>query len=65
MDQVDVNTLWQNFVDTITNHYADFEGRVGRARYWYYMLVVVVVGVVVGIVASFTTPLLSTLYSLA
>ena len=65
MDQIDINRLWQNFVDTITNHYADFEGRVSRARYWYYILVVVAIGVLVAIIASVTTHLVSTLYSLA
>ena len=65
MDQVDVNKLWQNFVDTITNHYFDFDGRVSRARFWYYILVVFAIGVIVAIVASITTHLLSTVYSLA
>ena len=52
MDQLDFNKLWQNFVDTITNHYTDFSGRVGRGQYWYYILVYVVVGIAVAIVGS-------------
>ena len=62
---MDFNRLWQNFVDTVQNHYADFSGRVGRAQFWYYVLVVIALAVLVGIVASVTTRLLSTLFSLA
>ncbi len=52
MDQIDINKLWQNFVDTITNHYTDFSGRVGRAQFWYYVLVYVVIGIGVAIVGN-------------
>lgn len=52
MDQVDLNKLWQNFLDTITNHYSDFNGRVGRSQFWYYVLVYVVVGFGVSIVGA-------------
>jgi len=67
MDQVDLNKLWQNFTDTITNHYSDLNGRVGRAQYWYYILVYVIVGVLISLVSSFMffAGALSTLYSLA
>ena len=64
MDQVDINKLWQNFQDTVTNHYMDFNGRIGRAQFWWYILVVVVIAVVAGIVASVTLHLISTLVSL-
>jgi uncharacterized membrane protein YhaH (DUF805 family) len=49
---MDVNKLWQNFVDTITNHYADFSGRVGRTQFWYFVLVYFVVGLAVAVVGS-------------
>lgn len=62
---MDFNVLWQNFVDTLTNHYVDFDGRVGRTKFWYYVLVVVVLAILVGIVATVTTRYLSTLFSLA
>jgi uncharacterized membrane protein YhaH (DUF805 family) len=65
MDQVDFNKLWQNFVDTVTNHYMDFNGRVGRAQFWWYVLVGFVIGIGVSIVAAITTHLVSTLYFLA
>jgi uncharacterized membrane protein YhaH (DUF805 family) len=52
MDEIDFNKLWQNFLDTVTNHYADFSGRVGRGRFWYYVLVYFVVGLGVSIIGS-------------
>jgi len=66
MDEIDFNKLWQNFVDTITNHYSDFSGRVGRSRFWYYVLVYFVVGLAVSIIGGilFTHGTLRALYSL-
>jgi len=52
MDQIDINKLWQNFLDTVTNHYTDFSGRVGRSQFWYYVLVYVVIGIGVAIVGN-------------
>jgi uncharacterized membrane protein YhaH (DUF805 family) len=49
MGQMDFNKLWQNFMDTVQNHYMDFAGRVGRAQFWYYILVVVVLGIAAAI----------------
>src|SRR6202012_132483 len=34
--QMDFNKLWANFLDTVQNHYVDFNGRVDRAQFWYY-----------------------------
>ena len=65
MGQMDINKLWQNFLDTFTNHYMDFNGRIGRTQFWYYVLVVFVIGLGVAIVASVTVRALSTLFSLA
>jgi uncharacterized membrane protein YhaH (DUF805 family) len=61
---MDVNKLWQNFLDNIQNHYADFSGRVGRPQFWYYMLAAFVIGIVVEIIAGVTTHLVSTIYTL-
>jgi len=52
VDQIDINKIWRNFVDTITNHYTDFNGRVGRPQFWYYVLAYVVIGIGVAIVGS-------------
>ena len=49
---MDFNKLWQNFLDTVQNHYMDFNGRVGRARFWYFVLVCVVVGIIAGIIGA-------------
>jgi uncharacterized membrane protein YhaH (DUF805 family) len=66
MDQINVNQLWQHFVDTVTNHYLDFEGRISRAHYWYYILVYVVIAIAVSIVANIIgLPFLSSLLGLA
>lgn len=66
MDNMDINRLWQNWLDTITNHYADFNGRVGRPQFWYYVLVTVVLGIGVAIVANIVwMPGLSSIFSLA
>jgi uncharacterized membrane protein YhaH (DUF805 family) len=65
MENLDINRLWQNYVDTITNHYVDFNGRVGRPQFWYFILVDIVIAIGVAIVASITIRALSDLYSLA
>ncbi len=64
MGPIDFNKVWQNFLDTLTNHYVDFNGRVDRMQFWFYIAVVFVVSLAVAVVASFTTHLLSTLLSL-
>ena len=66
MDGIDPNKLWQNFVDTVSNHYSDFNGRVGRGQFWYFVLVYFVVGILVSIVDSMSFHGgLRALYSLA
>jgi len=52
MDQLDFKKLWQNFTDTVSKHYIDFDGRVGRPQFWYYVLVYFVVLVGVAVVGS-------------
>ncbi len=52
MDQTDFSKLWRNFIETITDHYADFSGRVGRTQFWYFVLVYIVVGFGVSIVGG-------------
>ena len=47
---MDVNKLWQNFIDTVQNHYMDFSGRVGRSQFWYFILVCVAVSLIAAIV---------------
>lgn len=54
MDQLDFNKLWQNFTDTISAHYVDFQGRTGRAQFWWYVAVYVAVGIIVSVIGSIT-----------
>ncbi|HVU21246.1 MAG TPA: DUF805 domain-containing protein [Rhizomicrobium sp.] len=62
---MDFSKLWANFMDTVQNHYMDFAGRVGRAQFWYYILVVVVIAVVAGVIGgAMGTTLLSAIVSL-
>jgi uncharacterized membrane protein YhaH (DUF805 family) len=66
MGQVDFNKLWQNFLDTVTNHYFDLNGRVGRPQYWYFILVCVGVLLVAAILDGIVhTGLLTALVGLA
>lgn len=66
MDNIDVNRLWQNYVDTITKHYVDFTGRADRAQFWYFVLVNFIMAIGVAIVGGILgIRNLSDLYSLA
>lgn len=67
MDQIDINKLWQNYTETISKHYVDFDGRTGRAQFWYYIAVYVVVGILVSVVGGIvgSGSGLRSLYSLA
>lgn len=66
MGQIDFNKLWQNFLDTVTNHYFDTTGRVGRPQYWYFILVCFGVFLVAGILDGIVhTGLLAALIGLA
>jgi len=64
MENLDFNKIWQNFVDQLTNHYADFSGRVGRTQFWWYIAVAVVVSIVAAIIGDITLHVISTLVSL-
>src|ERR1700753_2881407 len=61
---MDFNKLWQNFLDTVQNHYMDFSGRVGRPQYWYFILVCFLVEIVAAIVGGILLALISPVVSL-
>lgn len=42
---MDVKQLFENFKTIVTQHYVDFNGRAGRALFWQYILIYVVIGV--------------------
>ena len=49
---MDLNAIIENFKDAVTNHYFDMKGRIGRERFWYFVLAVVVVQIAGAIVQS-------------
>jgi uncharacterized membrane protein YhaH (DUF805 family) len=67
MGQIDFNKLWQNFLDTVTNHYFDTNGRVGRPQFWYFVLVEVIIAIGLGIIQAivFLPGLLTAIFGLA
>jgi uncharacterized membrane protein YhaH (DUF805 family) len=66
MNNIDFNKLWQNFLNTVQNHYADFNGRVGRPQFWYFVLVEFVIFLALAIIQSILwTNLLTALAGLA
>jgi uncharacterized membrane protein YhaH (DUF805 family) len=66
MGQIDFNKVWQNFLGTVTGHYMDFGGRVGRQQYWAYIAVWGVVMVLAELIASITTlPIIDGIVGLA
>lgn len=50
--EFDVNKAIQYFQDVITNHYADFNGRVSRKDFWTYIAVYFVVAIGIAIVQN-------------
>ena len=63
---MDMNAIFENFKNVVTKHYFDFHGRARRSEFWWYILVVVVLQVVLGIIQRFIgTQLLTGLLSLA
>jgi uncharacterized membrane protein YhaH (DUF805 family) len=63
---MDFAKLWNNFLDTVTNHYFDTKGRVGRPQFWYFILVQFLIAVVLAIIQSVILHnILTTLFSLA
>jgi uncharacterized membrane protein YhaH (DUF805 family) len=60
---MDLNAIVENFRNTVTQHYFDMRGRVGRERFWYFILACVVVEVVASILQSATfLPIVALVY---
>jgi uncharacterized membrane protein YhaH (DUF805 family) len=51
---MDPKAIYENFRRTITEHYFDMNGRVGRGQFWSFVLASVVVGVIAAVVQSVT-----------
>ena len=50
---MDVKQLFENFKTVVTQHYVDFDGRVGRAVFWQYILIYVPVGFLLSLLSRF------------
>ena len=48
-----MKTLNTYFIDVIKNHYFDFKGRATRTQFWMYVLFSVILGIVLGVLATF------------
>ena len=62
---MDVAAIFDNFKRTITDHYSDMRGRVGRAQLWYFVLAYIVFAVVAAILQGATFLPLAVIYNLA
>ncbi len=54
-----------NFRDAVANHYFDMNGRVGRAQFWYFVLVYVVFAITFSILQMIVWVPLAAIYNLA
>lgn len=57
----------QYYLDAITKHYFDFNGRARRAAFWYFVLVNIIISIILGVIQSMAHlgNILSGVYSLA
>ena len=62
---MDIQAIFDNYRRTITEHYFDMHGRVGRAQFWYFMLAVLVGAILASILQSVTFIPLLAIYHLA
>jgi len=62
---MDLNAIVENFRNTVTQHYFDTAGRVGRERFWYYVLAAFAVQIVAAILQAVIFLPLAALVSLA
>lgn len=62
---MDINAIFDNYKRTITEHYFDMSGRVGRSQFWYFVLANFVAAILASIVGAILHVPLSELYTLA
>jgi uncharacterized membrane protein YhaH (DUF805 family) len=62
---MDPQAIFENFRTTVTAHYFDMNGRVGRAQFWYFVLANFVFAIVAAILQSVTFLPLMAIYNLA
>lgn len=62
---MDPQAIFANYRDTITNHYFDMTGRVGRPQFWYFVLANLVASLLAHIVGGILLVPLGPVYNLA
>lgn len=62
---MDLQAIFDNFRRTVTEHYFDMNGRVGRAQFWYFVLAEIVGAIIIAIVQSVVFLPLVAIYNLA
>jgi uncharacterized membrane protein YhaH (DUF805 family) len=62
---MDPQAIFDNYRRTVTEHYFDMNGRVGRAQFWYFVLANFVFAIVAAVLQSVTFLPLLALYNLA
>jgi uncharacterized membrane protein YhaH (DUF805 family) len=62
---MDPQAIFENFRRTVTEHYFDMNGRVGRAQFWYFVLANFVFAIAAAILQGVTFLPLLALYNLA
>jgi uncharacterized membrane protein YhaH (DUF805 family) len=62
---MDPQAIFDNFRRTVTGHYFDMNGRVGRSQFWYFMLANFVIAIVVAILQRLVFLPILFLYDLA
>lgn len=62
---MDPHAIFDNYKRTITEHYFDMSGRVGRPQFWYFVLANIIAAILASIVGTIVFVPLSELYTLA
>jgi len=62
---MDLQAIFDNWRNTITDHYFDMNGRVGRGQFWYFVLANIAIAIIVAIVQSITFLPLLFLFNIA
>jgi len=62
---MDPHVIFENYRRTITDHYFDMRGRVGRGQFWYFILAYILGAIVAAILGAVVPLPLSEIYNLA
>ena len=62
---MDLQAIFDNFRRTVTEHYFDMNGRVGRSQFWYFVLAYIAGAIVAAILQAVVFLPLAAIYNLA